>query len=1081
MACLILSNGDFSIQNFTTANANVGQITINRTASSISVTHSAFASPLVLNGDFRSLVFGGNRYVALLKFDGAGPSTRTISIVDFTAGGSTPGLNEIHNQPLVSNATDTPELLTCPVSEDLILVYSATGTLNEVQRLNIHRSDTGAVVLPGPLTVSSLAAVPRAELTATELIIHHPNSGPIDSTTGPRPAGLCSIIDPPAFGEAVLGASNPALATVDRTATLRNDGKNCLRITSITNSAPYTVTAATLAALPVMIDPGETFDVGLHFAPTTTGTINRTLAVATVPANGANQIHCAGSARAAVASISVSTGSLAFGTVVLPASGTKQFSITNNGEINLNITIAAAPGGSDFTWVPIMAPGLALAVGATTPLRNVDFTPSLDGPSAPQNITVTPSLGTARTIHCTGAGCIPDAKINVPAAAPTPFGQIERGFRTVRLIEITNTGDDSLTFTARIAPGAIPAQVANFGLVLANHDITDAPATRNYSVLPLARCGPGPTGNNVIAVAVGFHADGASGNYAANLVIEGHNASNFPATQTWTFPLTADLIDPIPIDIALVLDRSGSMADLIGTRNKMEAALAGGQLLVQMLRDTDDRCAIIAFSTDPVTERGIVLAGANRGSLLTALGPVTFTPNGWTNIAGGAILGALELAVAHPSSPAALKTAMVVLTDGVENRCLQEGGAGPWLSITGKDNAMARPNGTPQSTDAWDPPAGTKVYAIGLGGPTAIDSAALTQLATGTGGSYQGASDLTGKSWFLLEKYFTQIFMESASLAQITDPFFTIAPGDKHIHEFDILPGDINCMVVIYDTPDLRLPFYVESPRGELFSGTTLPPGFGVRFRSTPTARFAELTFPWKEPDRYVGRWQVIVEHGGYACSGAADKDGQSGFLPRKCRKVGKPIDYGIAIGAGSNLRLQPWVDPVTTYVGDSFRLNAELSEAGLPVTGAQIRVNVTGPTGGNWSVLLRDDGAHQDGSAADGDYGGRFGQTYAAGNYQLTFVADGMQGGKPFHREVQRTKPVYDKRKPPGGDDKGDWCRRLWLQRNGKRPSKQELEEWLAADRGENPKDAPRRKPPVKASPAPGTTAEKPALKKRS
>ena len=1066
MACLTLSNGDFAIQTFTTANANAGQITINRTASSISIARSGFASPLVLNGDFRSLVFGGNRYVALLKFEpGAGVGNRRVFIVDFTASGSTPGLVEIHTQSSVANSVDTPELFTSPGSEDLILVYSATGTPNEVQRMNLHRSDNGDVVLPGPLTVSSLTAVPGAEITASDMIIHHPNSIGSDETSAPRPAGLCTVDDPSSFGEAVIGASNPALATVTRTATIRNDGTNCLEITNIADNAPYALTAASRAALPVTLDPGETFDVDIVFAPAAPGNFNnRSLAVTRSPANGDDEIVCSGTARAAVASIALSTNTLAFGTVVLPGSDTESYSITNNGDLNLTVTIAGPPAGSDFAWVPIPAPGLALAAGATSALRQVTFTPSADGPSASRTITVTPSQGTARNLVCTGAGCIPNAAISVPGAAPSAFGQIERGFRTVRFIEITNTGDDTLVFTARIAPGVDPAHAANFGLVLPDNDITDAPSARNYSVLPAVRCGPGPTGNNVMPVAVSFHANGASGTYSANLVIEGHNATNVPATQTWTFPLTAEIIDPIPVDIALVLDRSGSMVDPIGTRNKMEAALSGGKLLVQMLRDTDDRCAIIAFSTDPQTVQGMVLAGANRSALLGALGPGTFTPNGWTNVAGGAILGAVELAVAHPAAPPVLKKAMVVLTDGIENRCFQEGGTGPWLSITGKDTQMARPDGTPQATDPWVPPSNCKVYAIGLGASTAVDSDALEKLATATGASYEGAEDLTGKSWFLLEKYFTQIFMETAGLAQLSDPFYTIVPGDKHQHQFDILPGDVNCMVVIYDTPDLRLPFHIESPKGELICGSSLPPGFGLRFRSTPTARFAEITFPWKEPDRYVGAWRVILEHGGFACTGeVAGKDTASGFLPRKCRKVGKPIDYGIAIGAGSNLRMQPWVDPTTVYVGDSFRLNAALSEAGLPVKGATVKVKVEGPTGASWTVVLRDDGAHQDGVADDGDYGGLFGQTYAAGNYQLTFVADGLQGTKPFHREAHRTKAVYDKRKPPGDGGRGDWCRRLWLLLNGEKPTRLEREQWLAADRGDDPKDAPRPKGPIK------------------
>ena len=141
-------------------------------------------------------------------------------------------------------------------------------------------------------------------------------------------------------------------------------------------------------------------------------------------------------------------------------------------------------------------------------------------------------------------------------------------------------------------------------------------------------------------------------------------------------------------------------------------------------------------------------------------------------------------------------------------------------------------------------------------------------------------------------------------------------------------------------------------------------------------------------------------------------------------------VHYGIAIGAGSNLTMQPYVDPGVKYVGDPIRLNAEVAEAGLPVKGATVRVKIVSPAGQNYTVPLIDDGAHQDGQVDDGDYGGTFTQTYVAGNYQLTFTADGMQGNRAFHREAHRTKPVLDPRSPPGdgGGDSGndDCCRKL-------------------------------------------------------
>ena len=120
-------------------------------------------------------------------------------------------------------------------------------------------------------------------------------------------------------------------------------------------------------------------------------------------------------------------------------------------------------------------------------------------------------------------------------------------------------------------------------------------------------------------MAVSFFADGASGNYSANLVVGNHNATNFVG-QSRTYALTAEVIDPIPVDAVLVLDRSGSMADPIGARSKSEASLAGARLFVQLLRDTaDDRAAVIRFNDNPEVVQGILAIQGNRPTFETAI------------------------------------------------------------------------------------------------------------------------------------------------------------------------------------------------------------------------------------------------------------------------------------------------------------------------------------------------------------------------------------------------------------------------------------------------------------------------------
>lgn len=1029
MPCLNLSNGNFGGLGWQTGNFNAGNLTITRTASAISVTRVGF-TPLNMNGDFRWVVFGADQFVAILAIDPGG--TRTVFILDAT--GATLSLEQIHLQTGVSSAVAQPSIAASPGTRSLFFVFSSTGTVSEVNALSIVRSDNGLLVLNRLGPVSGLTAVPFAEITSTELIIHHPNTFTGATTKAPRPAGNLIVTGPSTpFGEAVIGASNPALGTVTRTFTLQNTGGDCLDVTGIADSAPFALTAASRAQLPITLEPGGSATVSVAFTPTAVGTFNRTLAVTRTPPNGASAISCSGTARLAVASIATSLGAVNFGTLPHPSTATRTFTVSNSGDLDVTVGIAAAPAGSAFTWTTAMAQ--ALPVGGVPITVSVDFASQGDFASATQIINVVPNQGASRQVPVNGAGCIANAAIAVPVIAPLDFGTIEQGFRTVRFIEVSNTGDGDLAFRARIVAGANPGQAANFGLVLPDNDITDAPAQRTYGVLPAARCGPGATGSNVVQVAVGFLAGAPSGAFGANLMIDQHNDPSIPAGQSWTFPLTANVIDPVPIDVALVIDKSGSMGNAIGTRNKMEAARAAARLFVEMLRDTaDDRAAVVAFDTSPVVLQGMLGVAGNRPAFTAATSPANLSAGGATNIAGGVILGKNEFGP-HPASPPVLKRSMIVLTDGIENRAFQDGGAA-WFSITGRDandppEGMRRPDGTQQNTDPLPVPAGIRVFGVALGRPEQVDGAALSALSSATGAPFAGVTDLTGKDFFLLEKHFTQIFMDSVGLAQIADPFFTIGPGDEHRFEFDVFPADVNAMVVLYDEPNKRLPFYILSPRGELLSGSALPPGFSVRYRSTETARFVEFFFPNREPDRYAGRWTVVVKHPGQVCAGLVsggtkeerqNQDAGEGFTPRKCRASRQPVDYGIAIAAGSNLRMQAYVDPTQKFVGDPIALIADLFEAGLPVRGATVKVRVLTPASHQYSVTLRDDGASHDGSADDGQYGGDFTNTAVAGEYRFLFRAEGVQAGKvPINwvREAERTKSVYEKRRPGDCDDK--------------------------------------------------------------
>jgi hypothetical protein len=653
----------------------------------------------------------------------------------------------------------------------------------------------------------------------------------------------------------------------------------------------------------------------------------------------------------------------------------------------------------------------------------VSFTPPAEGPQSASLSVTSGAPGSPHTIALIGEGCIANAAIVVPPSAPITFGQVQRGFRTVRFFEVQNTGDGPLTFN-----GAITGPDASlFGLPEPTGSVTSPPAVRAYEALPVSPCGAGASGSGRVIVAVSFFANDVPKLASATLTLSGHNATNVPAGQAFSFPLTAEIVAPVALDVALVVDHSGSMGDPLGTRVKMDAAVAASELFVELLRaDLDDRVAVVRFNHVPEVVVAMVAVSSTvaptqatiRQRVRTDIPP----PAGNTAIAGGALLGIFEIRTPRAVTPPALTRALVVLTDGIENTGFEDPpGSGSWFSINGGEMLLPLPATGTVNTSPMPRPPDIETYAIGLGRTGEIDEAQLTTLAGDPKRYLRVNGDLTGTAYFNLEKYYTQIFMDIVGTAPVVDPMNWIVPGDTHEIEFDVLRGDVDALVVVYDFEGRRLPFFCLSPTAELVDPAIVPPGYQLRSGATSRARFVEFEMPLTEPDRYAGRWKVLVRHPGRVCEGLPPQNlKEPGFLPRKCRKFTDPLLYGIAIGVGSNFRMMPFVTPAPVFVGDPILLTAVVSEAGLPVTGCTVTVGATAPDGTAWIVPLLDDGAHADGDPDDGEYAHSFTHTSAVGIYHFRFIATGhSRDGEPVRREAVRDKPVLARptKEPPDGD----------------------------------------------------------------
>lgn len=1003
-------------ENAATKNLSGGR-QIQWTANGITVFKGAQSNffQTVANHVSKYMVIGSQEFVLILSRETTSPGTLSVLLVDFT--GNTPDFTLLTSVSISGGAVGNPVITHSPNTGTAFFMFCPTGTdpnLDQVAGIMVCRSDNGDVLCSAVPFIPNLQL--SAEASTTDVKIKH---GGNVIASGPFPSGKCQVIPAGAqtFPDAVLGgAANLATTTADFT--IKNNGNDCLLVNSIQNVAPFSL-KSTSVPLPTSLTPGQTLTATIQFAPASLGNFGPTnLPISCTPANGALNLICKGKARQPVKQVTATPASLNFNKVPInpPAPGVKKsVTLKNTGEMDVTISAAGGSGAQAFTWNAL--PSTVLTVGSSLAPIDVFFNPIMAG-SFHDELKVMESGSLLTKVNIDGVGCIPAAKIDTPPTAPFDFGQIEKGFRTVHTLLTKNPGEAQLSFDADISgPDA-----SLFGLQL-DTSITNVQPHRSYTIDPVSPCGPLASGSGEQVVGVALFADPthAIGNVSATLTLTAINATNVPAGTTFVYPLTAEIVPPNAIDVGMVLDRSGSMADPSGTRTKSEAEIAAAKLFIELMRnDGTDRMSIVRFNNLPDVLFGMAdLNTTTQQNALNKINPTDLTPINGTCIAGGVLMSQKDmgsLAPRNPPPPQPPRRSMVVLTDGIDNVPYLNPDDNKWYSVLGGLDPITMQNTDPVNIG----PSGIKLYAVGLGNE--ISTAQLQALSTTTGGYFLQVQDLAGQKFFDLEKYFTQIFMGVTQNVPIKDPMYTINPGETQEIEFDILRGDTRILVVMYDMPGKRLPFWLLTPQGVAIDVTQVPPPFQLRASVAPTARFMEVHLPVNQPTLYAGRWKVMIQHSGQSCvvrgdpgnniagtthQSASQSSVHWGFVSH-CQPNKDPVIYGIAIGAGSNFRMFPFVPPNKLKVGDPMLLSAIVEEAGLRIPGCMVTAAVTTPSGNLWNLTLFDDGIHQDAQSNDGEYANTFTHTGEEGFYNIIFRASGKSGdGEPVYREEQRSKYV--------------------------------------------------------------------------
>jgi hypothetical protein len=564
---------------------------------------------------------------------------------------------------------------------------------------------------------------------------------------------------------------------------------------------------------------------------------------------------------------------------------------------------------------------------------------------------------------------LPD--LNNETGGTLAFNGIPEGLTTYKAVKFRITGCRPVHFRITGAP------TGNFGLTtmgtefLANPD-DSAPFFYGYVWVQL------------VAVA-GAIAPSSVDIHAYIIDDEGY----FAATAGGEYPLgdfhvnlTATTVARENNSVALVLDRSGSMAESAGGTSTKTALLKNAVSVFNSLMLPNDEIALVSFDDQIATPAPMQAVSA--GAVAPVLAGTDLDPRGLTCIGGGILQGTVELGLATHTNKSTL-----VLTDGVEN-------VHPYVS---------------------ELPAGTitnRTYAIGLGLPGDISTAVLQQITSNTNGDLIITGNIsTAEQTFNLTKYFVQVLAGVTNMNVLLDPQGSLFFGSRHEIPFDVAGADIYVDVIALCPVPQFLDFTLETPSGKIIKPSTGGPN--IQYVVRPQVAFYRVTLPALAADpagSHAGKWKAILS---LKDRKDIDKlmDNKAVVSSLAANPLGESLPYSLVAHAYSNLQFDASLQQDSLRPGATVTLRASLNQYGIPFTGdASVWAEITRPDSSTFSVNLNADGP------------GSFSASFAAllpGVYPCRIRAEGYCDGKDkFTREKTLTAAVYYGNygtTPPGGD----------------------------------------------------------------
>src|SRR6201997_3833900 len=231
-----------------------------------------------------------------------------------------------------------------------------------------------------------------------------------------------------------------------QTAVLTNTGKEPVTITQLASSAIQFATSG--LTTPLALGPGQSARFQVLFTSSTSGSASGTLTAMTSHGGSSSKVKLKGAA-AGSSQLSLSATALNFGNVLVNGSVTQAVAVKNSGTNDVQITQIAVTGGA-FSLSGVAVP-VTVSAGQSMALQ-VTFAPTAAG-TASGAITIASNAQNATATVALNGNAVAASYTMSLSPSSVNFGNVNAGSKTTQTVQLSNTGNSSVTVTQAVASG----------------------------------------------------------------------------------------------------------------------------------------------------------------------------------------------------------------------------------------------------------------------------------------------------------------------------------------------------------------------------------------------------------------------------------------------------------------------------------------------------------------------------------------------------------------------------------------------------------------------------------------------------